>query len=90
MLVLLAARDRGERLTVKVPYADAAYEQLRAVERLRLRAWIAELPAVVTLLLLTAWLDLGLAGFVLTGAAALTAAAAAIVGGSASTERVFI
>ena len=71
VLLVLASRDTGEHLAVEVPLSDAAYGELAAGRRLRLVASAGGIVALVALLLLSGWAQLGMPGLVLLVAAAI-------------------
>lgn len=78
--LLLAPGDRGEQLTVRIPYGDAADNRLAAAERLRNRALLFGALTVTALIVLTLWVGLGGAGWLLVLAATVAAVVAAAVG----------
>lgn len=80
VILFLLGRDRGEHLTVTIPYGDDAYDRLVAARQLRGRSLVAGIAGVAALALLTFWADLGAAGVLLIGAAGIVAVVGAGVG----------
>ena len=79
VLLVLSSRDVGERLTVELPFSDAAYAELVAARSLRNRALACGLAVTVALLLLTGWAQLGSAGLVLAALAGLATVAGTVL-----------
>jgi len=65
VLLVLASRNSGERLAVVLPYSDAAYERFSRARTRRNLALAVGAIGGVGLVLVTAWAQLGPAGYVL-------------------------
>ncbi|MGI9023105.1 MAG: hypothetical protein ACR2HV_07735 [Acidimicrobiales bacterium] len=80
VLLFLAGRDSGEHLAVEVPYSQAAYDRFVKGRRLWKGAIVLGAVAVVGLLWLTAWANLGTAGALLAFVCLFAAMVTVLIG----------
>ena len=80
VLLFLAGRDSGDHLAVEVPYSEAAYDRFVKGRHLRNGAIALGAVAVIGILWLTAWANLGGSGVLLVFVSLVSTTATALVG----------